>query len=239
MLPVLRLMGREISTYWLMFAVGVVMMAVLAVSRRARYKLKIWQALLFTLFLTVCGLAGTKILYILESWPDFLEKGLTLGGLSFFGAVYLIPLLMWLPGRLFSMNYGQSLDCCAPCLAVMVAFMRIGCFLNGCCGGWEVTLGGLRFAWPTQIMEGIGDFIILSVLLQMEEERRYPGKRYGAFLVGYGILRFFLEFLRDTQKDWLHMSHGQWFALAAVLLGSFWMRRRNEDVREEGEQGHG
>lgn len=43
---------------------------------------------------------------------------------------------------------GRSLDACAPCVAVMIAFMRFGCFLNGCCGGWEMVLGISAFSGP-------------------------------------------------------------------------------------------
>lgn len=219
MLPTITVGTASISTYWLMFAVGVCAMGVLAVRRRARYGLNVPKALLFTLLLAVCGVAGTKILYILENWREVVKNGLALGGLSFFGAVFLIPLLMPLVGLPLGLKPGQTLDTCAPCVAVMIACMRVGCFLGGCCGGWAVTVGGFRFRWPTQAMESIGDFCILGLLLQMEERDAHPGRRYAVFLVGYGILRFFMEFLRDTPKEWMGLAHGQWFAIAGVLMG--------------------
>ena len=165
MLPVISLGSVQISMYWLMFVVGVCSMGALALRARGRYGLSVPRALALTLMLTVCGLLGTKLLYILENWRETLENGLTLGGQSFFGAVYLIPLLMPLGGRLLGLSPGRTLDACAPCVASIIGFMRMGCFLNGCCGGWEMTLGSLRFHWPTQIMESLGDFLILGILL--------------------------------------------------------------------------
>ena len=218
MLPVISLGSVQISMYWLMFVVGVCSMGALALRARGRYGLSAPRALALTLMLTVCGLLGTKLLYILENWRETLENGLTLGGQSFFGAVYLIPLLMPLGGRLLGLSPGRTLDACAPCVASIIGFMRMGCFLNGCCGGWEMTLGSLRFHWPTQIMESLGDFLILGILLLQEEKQSHQGRRYAVFMLSYGILRFFVEFLRDTEKDWLGLGHGQWFALLAVLI---------------------
>ncbi|MDO4314222.1 MAG: prolipoprotein diacylglyceryl transferase [Oscillospiraceae bacterium] len=224
MLPTITVRTLHLSTYWLMFAMGVCAMGVLMVRRRKQYDLSVPKALLFTLLVTVFGVTGTKLLYILESWPKFTEDGLTLGGQSFFGAVFLVPALMAVFGRLFALTPGRALDACAPCGAVIVACMRFGCFMNGCCGGWEMTLGNFRFLWPTQAIESMGDFVILGLLLRMEERGTYPGRRYAVFLAAYGVLRFFVEFLRDTAKDWLYLSHGQWFAILGCLIGgaSLW-----------------
>ena len=98
----------------------------------------------------------------------------------------------------------------------MIGVMRFGCFLNGCCGGIQAKIFGQRFQWPTQALESIGDFVILLWLLNLEENKETEGKLYPRFLLTYGILRFIIEFLRDTPKDWLYLSHGQWFSLIAV-----------------------
>ena len=219
MMPAIVLGGVTLSTYWLMFAAGLAGMAALMVRSRGRYGLSAGKAAAFALVLAVCGLLGTKVLYVLENWRETLENGLTLGGQSFFGAVFLIPPLMGAAGLLFGLAPGRSLDACAPCVAVMIACMRVGCFFNGCCGGWEMTLGGLRFRWPTQAMEGAGDFLLLGLLLQMEGRDAFPRRRYAVFMAGYGVLRFFVEFLRDTPKDWLGFGHGQWFARLSILIG--------------------
>ena len=233
MLSTITIGALHISTYWLMLFVGICSMSALMVRRRTRYSLSVSKALLFALLLTVCGITGTKLLYILENWRETVENGLALGGMSFFGAVFLIPPLMVLLGRWFGLRPGQSLDACAPCVAVMIACMRVGCFLNGCCGGWEMTLGDLCFPWPAQAMESIGDFYILSLLLKMEEQDTHPERLYAVFLVGYGILRFFVEFFRDTPKEWLGFSHGQWFSVLGCLIGAAMLLERRNRVKRQ------
>lgn len=209
MLPKLQFFGLTISTYYSMMFLGFVLMQVLMVKRKSLYHLNTVQAVLFAVCVMCSGLAGCKVLYIFENWGD----PITVGGFSFFGAVFLVPLLMMLFGLLFRLRPGQSVSASAPCVCAMIGTIRVGCFLNGCCGGWTTATG---FTWPTQAIESIGDFIILFVLLHKEEKGEtciYP-----LFMLYYGILRFLVEFLRDTSKDWMGMSHGQWFALISIAF---------------------
>lgn len=207
MFPQLHILGLSISTYYTMMFLGFVLMLVLMIRRRARYGLSMSQAILFAFLVLFSGIAGCKILFILEN-PG---EPLSFGGFSFFGAVFLVPVFMALLGWLVKLRPKESISASAPLVCAMVGTIRVGCFLNGCCGGWALKNG---FRWPTQAMESIGDFIILFWLLNREDK----GDRllYPKFTLAYSILRFLIEFLRDTTKDWLGLSHGQCFALAAA-----------------------
>ena len=184
-------------------------------KRKALFSLNFWQCGVFTALLTLVGVAGAMLLY-------FFECG-SFGGVSFYGSVFLIPMLMPLFGLLFRLKPGQTMDICGPCVAIMIGCMRVNCFLSGCCGGWEACIGDFCFALPTQALDSIGDFAIMAWLLHIEKEKPKSGKLYPMFMVLYSIMRFFLEFLRDTPKDWLHLSHGQWFALLAIVIGFVWL----------------
>lgn len=231
MLQEIQIGGWSVSTYWLMLLTGAVGMGVCLYKRRKRFLLSGPKCVAFTVLLTVVGFAGAKLLFILENIRQTLENGLSLGGVSFFGSVFLIPMLMPLVGRLFGLRGGPTMDICGPCVAIMIGCMRVGCYLQGCCGGWEACFGDICFVWPTQAIDSIADFAILAWLLQTESEGRGEGKLYPIFMVSYSAMRFFLEFLRDTPKDWLLMSHGQWFSLTAILIGAVWLklgqRRKN------------
>lgn len=183
------------------------------------YALRLTQSVFFALLLAVFGFVGVKILYCLENLSYVLEHGLSFSGTSFYGAVFLVPVFMIPIGLAFHLRPSQTLDLCAANMTAMIGCMRIGCFLSGCCGGWCTTIFGWQFVWPTQAMESIGDFLIFSILANMDSEKRNSGKLYPFFMVGYGSLRFVIEFLRDTPKDILYLSRGQWYSLLAILLG--------------------
>lgn len=218
MLPIIAIGNLTISTYYLFMALGFVAMVYLMVRRRAIFSLTVLEAILLSCLIMISGLVGCKALFILENLQYTRESGITLGGFSFFGAVFFVPAAMSLLGKLFCLKPGQSLDACAPCVCAMVGTIRVGCFLNDCCGGWALPNG---FRFPTQAIESIGDFVILFWLLDLEE--RGKQKLYPRFMLAYGILRFAVEFLRDTPKDWLGLSHGQWFAIAAGIAAAIAM----------------
>lgn len=155
----LEIGALSIPLYPMMIGVGAIGMLICTWMRRERFGLNRLQCVLFALILTVCGIAGAKLLYILENIQDYINNTISGGGVSFFGSVYLIPLLMPLIGRLFGLKPSQTNDLCGPCVAVMIAAIRVGCLFNGCCGGRVVYVGDYYFAWPTQIMESVRNLL--------------------------------------------------------------------------------
>ena len=43
-----------------------------------------------------------------------------------------------------------------------------------------------------------------------------------------------LEFFRDTPKDWLYLSHGQWFSIVSAIAGVYFLRRIMKNILAEG-----
>lgn len=208
-----------ISPLGLMLFVGACGMLLCTYRRRELFSLSLAQCICFTLLLTFAGVAGAMLLY-------FIECG-SFGGVSFYGSVFLIPLIMSLFGFLFRLKPRQTMDICGPCVAIMIGCLRINCFISGCCGGWAVCLGDICFCWPTQMIDSIFDFLIMAWLLQTEERKSCSGKLYPMFMVSYSTMRFLLEFLRNTPKDLLYLSRGQWFAMLAIIVSAVWMLALN------------
>ena len=226
-MPTVNILGHPFSSYWLMFFIGVVGMAIICCARAKRYRLTLFQAVSFSLMLTVSGLVGTKLLYVLENWEETLRDGLTLGGQSFFGALFLVPFAVALFGKVFRLHPLESMDLSAPPVIFILMCMRIGCMMNGCCGGiWCGT-----FQIPAQFLEATVDAIIFVYLLYIENSERGKNKLYPLLMFFYGIARFFLEFIRDTTKDWAGMSHGQWFSLIAIGVSIVWLLVEKRKVK--------
>lgn len=188
-------------------------------KRREQYGLGRFGAMYFATMELIFGVIGCKILYILENISWIRQNGFTLGGFSFYGAVFLLPLVMPLIGKTLKLHWRACLDNAAICILAMLGTIRLGCYLNGCCGGNVFHIGEFYFTFPTQLIECIWDFAVLSALLKWEEKRDMQGFLYPRFLLLYGGARFFIEFLRNTTKDWLYFSHAQWFSAVAIIIG--------------------
>ena len=231
MLPFIRLGGIRLPVYWLMIGVGTVGMLILTLLRRKKYNFSVISSIIFTVVTLILGIGGAKLLYVFENLKDTLENGFPLSGFSFFGSVFFIALIMPLVGFLFRLKPLRSLDAVAPCVAVMIGCIRVGCFFNGCCGGWTTASG---FTWPTQAVESICDFMLLFLLLRMEKKEKFAGWLYPTLIGIYSAYRFIIQFFRAEEATWLIFSLGHFYALAGMIIGGIWLlllkgRRKREE----------
>lgn len=122
--------------------------------------------------------------------------------------------------------------------AATVAIGRIGCFLNGCCYGRVSRFptavhfpfdppGILRH--PTQLYYSTGAFLILVLLWFLEKRMlALPGEKRGGallwpvFMMLYGSMRFFTDFLRVGDRIF-GLRTGQIVGVAVAASGLMWL----------------
>jgi prolipoprotein diacylglyceryltransferase len=121
------------------------------------------------ILLFVTGIAGARVVYMLQYRDQFAGKNLFVeffkiweGGIVFYGSV-IGAVLGFLVFRHFVLKkLGVSVwklcDAVAPLIAVGLAVGRIGCYLNGCCWG-QVAIPEVE---PVPISADLGKFPLLS-----------------------------------------------------------------------------
>ncbi|HEV2865159.1 MAG TPA: prolipoprotein diacylglyceryl transferase family protein, partial [Allosphingosinicella sp.] len=76
--------------------------------------------------------------------------------------------------------------------------------------------------------------------------RYQPGKLVGAFILVYGLSRFFLEFFREADEHLMyfarvtHLHMGQWLSLPMIIGGLYLVltaKKRAERVRPVDDSG--
>lgn len=216
-MPEFNVFGYSISFYWGMFALSVILAFGMSVFRAKRYPIPMWKAILITALLVIYGYSGAKLLHLIEYPGAPLSLS---GGMSFFGSVYFIPPAIFLTSKLLRLRYGTAMDFITPYVPWALAFLRVGCFVSGCCGGRPITVFGSTFIPPVQLMECGLDILICLLVLRFEWKGRFPGLRYGAFMISYAVVRLLMEPLRDTKKDVLFLSNGQWLSILSLLIGA-------------------
>jgi prolipoprotein diacylglyceryltransferase len=115
-------------------------------------------------------------------------------------------------------------DAFAVALPTAQAIGRVGCLLHGCCYGtpmtapWAVHIAG-RDCHPTQIYEATLLLVLARWLWSIRGQPRPAGHLFRRYLVGYGLIRFGLEFVRgDAALYSGPLSIVQWVCLAAVVV---------------------
>ena len=164
------------------------------------------------------------------------------GGMSFHGGLLGVLLAMWLFARRLSRPFFQLTDFLAPLIPVGLGAGRLGNFINGELWGapggvpWAMRVSCERFSelcldklrlpagadftpplHPTQLYESLLEGVALFILLWLFSSRPRPMMAVsGLFLVGYGLFRFGVEFLRlpDAHIGYLAFN---WLTMGQLL----------------------
>ncbi len=144
------------------------------------------------------------------------------GGFVFYGGLIFALLFVSLYKLLKFPLTVQTLWAMLPAVTLGHAIGRIGCLLAGCCYGnitdlwWGIELHGAH-RHPTQILESLGLFILTFFLLKS----RASIKSFSVYFIGYGMLRFGIEFLRgdEIRGSWGPLTPSQWISICLILLG--------------------
>ncbi len=147
----------------------------------------------------VGGLIGGRLLYVILNWDLYQASSWELiklwhGGLIWYGGFAGGLLAAWQFLRVRHLSFIRTMDQVSPFfMGLGHAIGRIGCFFNGCC------LGITRI--PIQLIESAGLLFLYIGLraLQRPAILRRPGLVFGAYLIGYGVLRWLVEYGRLGQ----------------------------------------
>jgi phosphatidylglycerol:prolipoprotein diacylglycerol transferase len=201
-------------------------------------------------YLFVGMLAGARLFYVLVyDRPQYAAHPLDVfaiwhGGLSFHGALIGMATAAAIFAYRNAVPFWTVADTIAFAGAPGLFFGRLGNFINGELWGrpthvaWAMIfptdpLGLPRH--PSQIYEAVGEGLLLFCLLWVLQRRAVrggwyrPGQLTAAFLIGYGVLRFLIEFTRqpDAQLGFVagRLSMGQLLCMVMIAAGLILGRR--------------
>ncbi|HET7200724.1 MAG TPA: prolipoprotein diacylglyceryl transferase [Burkholderiales bacterium] len=212
------------------------------------------QALLDDLlFFGVLGVVlGGRLGYVLFYKPDYyflhpLEiPAVWHGGMSFHGGFLGVLVAVWWVARKHRVRWLEVTDFLAPLAPLALAAGRLGNFINGELYGrvtdvpWGMVFQGAGPLprHPSQLYQFALEGVLLFAILWIYSARPRPvGAVSGAFLLGYGALRFTAEFFREPDDFLgllaLNLSMGQWLSLPMIACGIgmlIWAWRRPQKV---------
>ncbi len=158
------------------------------------------------------------------------------GGMSFHGGFVGALLAGIVAAIIIKMPYLTLVDLAVIGVPLGLIFGRVANFINGELWGaptglpWGVIFGGIAGMEPRHpsqlyeaLLEGVLLFIVLFALARKTPPRP-RGTFFGVFMLGYGICRFLIEFVRqpDAQLGYLWggwLTMGQVLSLPLVIAG--------------------
>ena len=202
------------------------------------------------LSLMVSGLVGSRAAYVIEHWSsEFAAHPADIirvdqGGLMFYGGLILsiIIFFVWCIAKRERPLALADIFCTV--IPLGHACGRVGCFFYGCCYGrlsssplavafprhspaWYQQLndglidsaaGASLPVLPTQLFEAAALLVLFAVLAVAY--KRWLRHTAGIYLIGYGVIRFGLEYLRgDPRAAVGPLSISQTISVAMIALG--------------------
>jgi phosphatidylglycerol:prolipoprotein diacylglycerol transferase len=240
MKPEIEVLGISIKTFGVMFALAFLACGML-LARRLReldepvdWSYEIVFAALFG------GVVGARAYYVIQNFSEvkhhllgsiFSGSGLVWYGGAIGGALAVLVWMRWrdaLQLRMF--------DMCATGLALGYAIGRIGCQVSGD-GDYGIrsslpwamgyphgtlpTPPGVRVQ-PTPIYETVA-MCLLAYLLWHLRDRVRPGVVFALYLVGSGLERFLVEFIRRNKEVLVGLTAPQLESLVLLAIGLLWL----------------
>ena len=200
-------------------------------------------------WLLLGAILGARLWYVAAYWqeefagqPIWTIFGIRRSGLVYYGGLIGASAATCIYARLKSLPLWKVADILAPSIALGHVFGRAGCLMTGCCYGkptdlpWAIHFpaehwtGGVG-VHPTQIYESLLNLCLYGGLAWLFARKKFDGQIFAAYLVGYAILRTFVEiFPGDYPKHYIgvvtigQISSGIVLALGALLW--WWLSAR-------------
>jgi phosphatidylglycerol---prolipoprotein diacylglyceryl transferase len=145
-----------------------------------------------------------------------------IAGMSFHGGLIGTAIGMGWYTRKYKLGFREMVDLLIPCGTLAYTFGRIGNFINGELWGrvTDSAIGmyfphapGPFLRHPSQLYEAFGEGVLLFIgLWSLRKRIATPGAMLPFYLIGYGSIRFVIEFFREPDA---HLG----FILFSLTMG--------------------
>jgi phosphatidylglycerol:prolipoprotein diacylglycerol transferase len=252
---IVKIGSFQLGYYGLMYVVTFAIVYLLVLYRlnneRYKYPKKIIQSYFVWAILGVIigGRLGYVLFYDLKYFaanplriicPFDFSNGLQyigISGMSYHGGVIGVILVSVFFCHKYRINLWDFADLFCPAIPLGYTFGRIGNFINGELYGRVTSIHwGMYFPLdpmhqlrhPSQLYEAFFEGIFLFVILwSLRKMKYFDGFLFSFYLIGYGLVRFFIEFVRepDAQLGFIlgPFTMGQVLCVFMILGGIFIM----------------
>ena len=240
MKPEIEILGISIKTFGVAFALGFIACGAV-VARRLRELSKPPDWAYEVIFAAlVGGVVGARGYYLIQHYNQvkhdlvgnaFSGSGLVWYGGAIGGAIAVVAWMRWRGALSLWM-----LDLCAVALALGYAIGRIGCQVSG--DGDYGIRSDLPWAMgyphgtvptppgvsvhPTPIYETVAMALLAYALWRLRDRVR-PGVLFALYLVGSGLERFLVEFIRRNHEVAAGLTAPQLESVALCIVGLVWL----------------
>ena len=240
MYPYITIFNKTITSYALCILIGILFVGFLCLKDCRKNNLDDNKTLATLLVALTGAFIFSHILYTIvnyelvfhfianiekvNSW-SLLIKCLQqiFGGSVFYGGLLGGIFTAFVYVRIQKIDIQKFIYIITPYIPLFHFFGRIGCFLYGCCYGFESSFGveinGIT-RFPIQLVEAIYNLLLFFLLLYLRKKIKFKSNLLVVYLFLYAVGRFIIEYFRgDTYRGiFFGLSTSQWLSLIVVIF---------------------
>lgn len=225
----INIFGFQISPTWygLMYAIGFISGYLILQKRKIFTKEQLESLLLYIFFwVLIGGRMGYVLFYNLSFFLEHPSKILSTWewGMSFHGWVIGVICAMYLFAKKHKIRFLLTADEVTSILPIWIGLGRIGNYINGELlwyspynGPFSIVQNGINH-FPSTLLEAMLEGVVLYIILTiLHRYKSFHGQIATIFLLGYGTMRFFVEFFRLPDAHIGYLLWTQWITMGHIL----------------------
>ena len=236
---ILSVFGLEIRYYGLVYVLGFLLALFILMKQREKLKLTKDEIYDYVFYLIIFTVIGARLFEIIFYEPLFYFSNplemlmIWEGGLSFHGALLGVIIWTYIFTKKKKLHFYDISDILVIPAAFMLFLGRIANFINGELVGkitnlpWGVKFQDYEgFRHPTQIYESLKNLFIFFVLIFLKNKNLKKGTLTWLFVLMYGILRFFIEFLKEQSSFIFGIPVTQVLSILMIIIALYFLLKK-------------
>jgi len=169
--------------------------------------------LLYIYILNIFGFAiGAKLLSLVANNREITIYNFINSGYSFIGGILGSIIIITVYCKKNKLDLRDIISRFTVIYPLIYSISKIGCYLNGCCGGI------INTHIPLQLIDSIMMFGLFLILLQQFKKRK--SLTIIIFLIAFGSIRFFEDYFRDLRVIIIfNLTLYQLICMILVMMG--------------------
>ena len=187
------------------------------------------------LYAVISGIVGARLYHVVDYWQYYRTVPLEIfkiwnGGLGIWGAILGGAVGLVIYSSVHKRIFLEIADVVATALPLGQAIGRWGNFVNSELAGKETALPwAVQGKHPIFFYESLLDFLLFLFLVRAAKKARVPGVLLSIYLAGYGVIRFFMEFLRVNSWKAGALNVAQMVSILSIVVSVFiFIKRRRK-----------
>ena len=248
----------NINIYWysicILFGIIVAYLLIVHESKKHNIDKNIISDLVF--YTIIIGIVGARFYYVLFNLNYYLKYPIDIlkvynGGLAIHGGIISGLIFVYFYTKKKNINFLRILDIVAPSIIIAQAIGRWGNFFNQEAYGSITTLKTLQnihipkfiidgmnidgfYYYPTFFFESILCIIGFIIIMLLRKNKNIKlGTQIGFYFIWYGIIRFFIEILRQDSLMLFNLKIAQLVSIIGIIVGLILIIKAKEKYYKE------